>query len=104
MKPFPKAHGLKHDQPSFWEANKEVWRTLKASAKAAKLSPAFVHAVNLEGVNARAPNDVFFAQFFLGASLRDREQPPSIVSVTYSRSFRRNAPHVIELLGLNIPL
>ena len=49
VKPFLKAHGLKHDQPSFWEANKEVWRTLKASAKAAKLSPAFVHAVNLEG-------------------------------------------------------
>jgi delta8-fatty-acid desaturase len=49
VKPFLKEHGLQHDQPSFWEANLEVWRTLKASAKAAKLSPAFVHAINLEG-------------------------------------------------------
>ena len=49
MKPFLKKHGLAHDQPSFWEANVEVWRTLRASAKQAKLSPAFVHAVNLEG-------------------------------------------------------
>ena len=49
VKPFCDEHGLKHDCPSFWEANVEVWRTLKASAKAAKLSPAFVHAVNLEG-------------------------------------------------------
>jgi delta8-fatty-acid desaturase len=49
VKPFCDEHGLQHDSPSFWEANKEVWNTLKASAKAAKLSPAFVHAVNLEG-------------------------------------------------------
>ena len=49
VKPFCDEHGLKHDCPSFWEANVEVWRTLEASAKAAKLSPAFVHAVNLEG-------------------------------------------------------
>jgi len=49
VKPFCDEHGLQHDSPSFWEANKEVWNTLKASAEAAKLSPAFVHAVNLEG-------------------------------------------------------
>jgi len=49
IKPFCAEHGLTHDSPSFWEANVEVWNTLKASAKAAKLSPAFVHAVNLEG-------------------------------------------------------
>ena len=49
VKPFLRRHGLRHDQPTFWEANVEVWRTLKESAKQAKLSPAFVHAVNLEG-------------------------------------------------------
>jgi fatty acid desaturase len=49
VKPFCAAHGLAHDQPSFWEANVEVWRTLKASADAAVLAPAFVHAINLEG-------------------------------------------------------
>ena len=49
VKPFLKAHGLQHDQPSFWQANVEVWRTLKQCAAAAKLSPAFAHAVNLQG-------------------------------------------------------
>uniref|UniRef100_A0A7S0XK19 Cytochrome b5 heme-binding domain-containing protein n=1 Tax=Mantoniella antarctica TaxID=81844 RepID=A0A7S0XK19_9CHLO len=49
VQPFCAKHGLAHDSPTFWAANVEVWRTLKASALAAKLSPAFVHAVNLEG-------------------------------------------------------
>lgn len=49
VKPFLKEHSLTHDQPSFWEANVEVWNTLRESARQAKLSPAFVHAVNLEG-------------------------------------------------------
>jgi len=49
VKPYCDKHGLTIDKPTFWEANVEVWNTLKASAKAAKLSPAFVHAINLEG-------------------------------------------------------
>ena len=49
IKPFCDEHGLTHDCPTFWEANAQVWNTLKASAQEAKLSPAFVHAVNLEG-------------------------------------------------------
>ena len=49
IKPFCAEHGLTHDQPGFLAANAEVWRTLRASAKEAKLHPAFVHAVNLEG-------------------------------------------------------
>lgn len=49
VKPFLEEHSLTHDQPSFWEANVEVWNTLRESARQAKLSPAFVHAVNLEG-------------------------------------------------------
>ena len=49
IKPFCAEHGLTHDQPGFFAANAEVWRTLRASAKEAKLHSAFVHAVNLEG-------------------------------------------------------
>jgi len=49
VKPFLRRHDLVHDQPTFVEANVSVWRTLRDSAKQAELSPAFVHAINLEG-------------------------------------------------------
>lgn len=32
VKPFCEAHGLTHDAPSFWEANAQVWRTLKVGS------------------------------------------------------------------------
>ena len=49
LRPWLKAHGLTMDAPTFWEANREVWCTLRNCAREARLSPAFVHAVNLEG-------------------------------------------------------
>lgn len=47
--PFCHKFNLQHDTFTFWEANVQVWKTLKVAADMAKISPIYSHAVNLRG-------------------------------------------------------